>query len=95
MGMTLWIDMDAEQAISLGNPFHVYQAFAEMSRAAGSDHGWADLFSVPQFAEQEVPADWISSVREQAARFLAKYDAKLSEQARWILKSLSDAPVPA
>lgn len=84
MAMQLWIN--DEEDINLGDPFLVYRAFAEMARAVDSDEEYADIFALPQFAEQTVDQKWLKSARAQATRLLAEHD--LTEHARWVLEQL-------
>lgn len=88
MSMLLWTDEEADEAIDLGDPFLVYQAFAEMAKLADGDDGWEILFSVPGFAEEQVDSEWLLQVREQAKKFLREH-GDLSDHAQWILRKLT------
>lgn len=95
MSMLLWTNEQSDEAIDLGNPFQVYTAFAEMAKAAGPDDAqWAELFSVPGFAEQEVDAEWLHKVAEQAERFTDLHGANVSDHAQWILRALAEGGAP-
>ncbi len=90
MAMLLWIDEVNDEAIDLGDPFAAYAAFAEMARVrvAEDESEWGALFSVPGEAEQEVDPGWLAEVRSQAAQFLERYAADLSDGATAILEVL-------
>src|SRR5262249_46720724 len=57
----IWISEADGEAIDLGDPFALVEAFAEMEQAAESDDGWEEMFSVPTFVDyQDADADWTS-----------------------------------
>ena len=87
----IWISEADGEAIDLGDPFTLVEAFAEMEQAAESDDGWEELFSVPKFvdAEDADPA-WLAEVRDQAAWMLDKHGDGLSEHTRWVLEQLGE-----
>jgi hypothetical protein len=95
MSMLIWVDEAADEAVDLGDPFRAYAAFAEMAKAAGDDAKWAELFSVPQFAEQEADPAWLAAVRDQAGEFIAEYGKGLGDQTKWVLRQLAAAEPPA
>ncbi len=86
--MLLWTDEANDEAIDLGDPFRVYQVFAELARQ-DDDAKWAELFSVPEFAEQEVEPEWLESVRQQAHDFLHDHGEDLSDEAQEMLQILA------
>ena len=85
MAMLLWVDEAADVALDLGDPFLVFEVFAELARVAGSGAGWEELFSVPGFAEEEVEPEWLGKVQDQARRFRELHGDQLGEHARWVL----------
>lgn len=89
MSFLLWVDEAKDQAIDLGDPFALFQAFGEMAKQADSDKEWEDLFSVPGFGEQDVERGWLRAVSRQAKKFLDRHGDGLGEHARWILEQLT------
>jgi hypothetical protein len=86
----LWLDAANDKVLNLGDPFHVYRVFGELSRLTnGRDDGWEELFSVPQFGEQEVGPEWARKTGQQARRFLAEFGDQVSAEARGLLEQLS------
>jgi len=95
MSLLLWLDESEDLAIDLGDPFEAYKSFAEMAELAGTkSKGWEELFSVPGEAEQDVEAEWVSKVAEQADRFLDTYDGDISDHTRWLLLRLAGKRQP-
>jgi hypothetical protein len=91
MPSLIWISEEDDEAIDLGDPFALSQAFTEMERAAESDDGWEELLSVPQFVDAEdADPDWLAAVRDQAAWMLDKHGDGLSEHTRWVLGQLGE-----
>jgi hypothetical protein len=93
MGVTLWIDTEADETIELGATMPCYAAFAEMERVAGKKE-WArfDALSGVLSAcedQEDVPADWLAEVREQAAQFLEEYASHLKPDTQQLLKELA------
>lgn len=92
MGALLWIDTDKDEAISLGDPFRLRAAFAEMARVVGSGFAaYAELFGVPDAcAEQEdVDPDWLALVRRQAGQLLREHGRDLGDVAQAVLAQLT------
>jgi hypothetical protein len=86
--MLLWLSMEKDEAIDLGNPFTVYGSFADMARV--TDEEFPELYGVPMAAEQEVPPEWLAKVSEQAEEFLSKYGDDLKPRTVEILEILSE-----
>jgi hypothetical protein len=95
MGVTLWLDTEAEETLELGPTFPCYTAFAEMARASGAAWGrdYADLGGVLTQCEDQAdaPVPWLASVGEQAGKFLLTYGRTLSPLSRQILRRLREA----
>src|SRR6266478_1317809 len=87
MSFLLWIDEEADDAIDLGDPFLLFKGFGEMGSLVDGDDGLSELFSVPEYGEQNVEEEWLVNVREQATSFLEQY--KVSDHTRWILEQLA------
>jgi hypothetical protein len=80
-----------ESELELGPTLELLQAFREMARVApGEDAEWENLYYVPQTDEEPVPADVWPLMQAQAAGFLDRHGARLSEHARWILEQLAE-----
>lgn len=95
MGMTLWIDSDAEETVELGGTLAALHAFAELATAAGGDAAWVGdwpaLSGVTNQCETQEDADpeWLAEVREEAARFRGEHADALSAEAVDILDALA------
>jgi hypothetical protein len=77
--------------LDLGPPLELLQAFREMARVArrAEDPEWENLYYIPQTDEEPIPEDIWPLMQAQAAGFLARHGARLSEHARWILEELA------
>jgi hypothetical protein len=98
MSALLWIDTGADRALDLGDPFRLYQSFAEMDHAA-LDRGHAEfpeLFGVIEATELQDDADpaWLAKVKAQAADFAGRYGARLGAGPRAVLAALAPAETP-
>jgi hypothetical protein len=86
----LWLDAANDEVLNLGDPFHVYRVFGELSQLTnGRDEGWEELFSVPHFGEQQVGPEWARKTGQQARRFLAEFGDQVGAEARGVLEHLS------
>lgn len=91
MSVTLWLDTASERTIELGATLAVYEAFSEMTHAAGAkwQSEYPDLAGVLSQCESQEDADpdWLASVREQATRFAREF--KVGPEATGILEELA------
>lgn len=74
--------------VDLGDPFKLLRAFGAMAKVAGGDD-YPELFSVPEFGEQEVEADWLAAVRAQAKTFLGEHSGQVGSYTREVLEVLA------
>jgi hypothetical protein len=81
-----------ESELDLGPTLELLQAFQEMARLAprSEDAEWENLWYVPQTDEEPIPAAVWPLIQAQAAGFLSRHGARLSEHARWILEQLAE-----
>lgn len=89
MGMNIWWGDGPNDAMSLGDPAHVWRAFAEIADILGDDEVFDELQSVPGFGEQTVTPWWLWQVHLQAELCLLEHEDELSEFAQSLLRSLS------
>lgn len=88
MSVLLWYGDGDNDAISLGSLLHVFPAFAEISRVINGKPGFAELQSVPGFAEQTVTKWWLEQVKQQARKFVQIYGNEVSQHTRGVLERL-------
>lgn len=88
MSVLLWTGDGENDAISLGSLLNVFPAFAEISKVLNGKGGFAELQSVPGFAEQRVTPWWLSQVKQQARTFLQKYGDQVSSRTKNVLNAL-------
>jgi hypothetical protein len=82
LSFLLWLDAANDEVLNLGDPFNVYRIFGELARLTnGHDDGWEELFSVPQFGEQQVGPEWARKMGQQARRILAECCDQVSDVA--------------
>ena len=93
MSMIIWTDEAKDEGIDLGDPFIAWGIFSELAKAAPGED-WPELYGVPHMAEQEVGAEWLAKVREQAKAFLQRHGRKLSERAQNLLADLAESDEP-
>lgn len=89
MSLLLWYGDGDDDAVDVGPTLHVLATFHELAKLLGDVDGYAELQSLPGFAEQRVTAWWLGEVRRQAVAVLHHYRRKLSDEAKSILGSLA------
>lgn len=89
MGQILWIDSSQEHGVSLGDPFHLLEDFAAIARACNGQ--CPELLEVPgaTMDEDDMPADWLSRVQEQAEETLRRHQDALPPRAAETLEILA------
>ena len=84
--MTFSLDL-GDETIDLGNALDAFAAFAEIAGTVGTDPDYDELQSVPGFSEA-VTDWWLGQARAQAALFLDRHGADVSDPCRDVLRAL-------
>lgn len=79
MTTTLWYGDGDDDAISLGHTLETLRVFGALADILGDDPDYAELQSVPGFAEQMVTPWWMRQVSGQAKRAMREHSEEMDE----------------
>lgn len=91
MATLLWLNTEKEQVIDLGDPFRLWQVWAELARVCEDvDERFPELYEVLGVAESQEDCDpaWLGKVKDQSADYLKDFGSKLSPSARETMELL-------